>query len=83
MRYGSLYGDRADERNSIYRLIKQATEEGKVTYHGQGDAVREFIHVRDAARSSVQILDSEFENTNIILTGNEKLGLGPNFAQSE
>lgn len=73
LRYGSLYGDRADERNSIYRLIKQATEEGKVTYHGQGDEVREFIHVRDAARSSVQILNSKFENTNIILTGNEKL----------
>jgi UDP-glucose 4-epimerase len=73
LRYGSLYGERADERNSIYRLIRQAITEGKITYHGQGDEVREFIHVRDAARSSVKILDSEFENAHIILSGNEKL----------
>jgi len=73
LRYGSLYGERSDERNSIYRLIKQATVEGKITYHGQGDEIREFIHVKDAARSSVQILASEYINTHIILTGNEKL----------
>lgn len=73
LRYGSLYGERADERNSIYRLIKQATVEGKLTYHGHGDEIREFIHVRDAAQSSVRILDPEFENTHIVLTGTEKL----------
>jgi UDP-glucose 4-epimerase len=73
LRYGSLYGERADERNSIYRLIKQAITDGKITYQGQGDEVREFIHVRDAARSSVKILDPEFENAHIILSGNEKL----------
>lgn len=73
LRYGSLYGERADERNSIYRLIKQAIDERKIIYHGQGDEIREFIHVRDAAANSVKILDPEFENSHIILTGNEKL----------
>ena len=73
LRYGSLYGDRADERNSIYRIIKQALVEGKITYCGDGDEVREFIHVRDAAQSSVAILAPEFENQDIILTGVEKL----------
>ncbi|GAB6094256.1 NAD(P)-dependent oxidoreductase [Desulfatiferula olefinivorans] len=73
LRYGSLYGERADERNSIYRLIRQAIVEGKITYHGQGDEVREFIHVRDAAQSSVKILEADYENKHIILTGNEKL----------
>jgi len=73
LRYGSLYGERADERNSIYNLIKQAIMEGKITYHGQGDEIREFIHIKDAAQSSVKILGSEFENQHIILTGTEKL----------
>ena len=72
LRYGSLYGDRADERNSIYRFVKQAITEEKITYCGIGDELREFIHVRDAAQSSVAILDSEFENQNVILTGTEK-----------
>lgn len=73
VRYGSLYGERADERNSIYRLIKQASLEGQITYKGKGDEIREFIHVRDASQSSVKILEPEFENKHIILTGNEKL----------
>lgn len=71
LRYGSLYGERADERNSIYRLLKQAVKEGKITYYGTGDEMRDFIHVRDAAQASVKILESEFENQNIILTGNQ------------
>ena len=73
LRYGSLFGDRADERNSIYRILKQALETGKIVYSGTGNEVREFIHVRDAAASSVAILAPEFENQHIILTGAEKI----------
>lgn len=73
LRYGSLYGSRADERNSIYRLLKQAVETGRIVYHGDGQELREYINVLDAARSSVQILTPEFENQNIILTGIERM----------
>jgi UDP-glucose 4-epimerase len=73
LRYGSLYGPRADSRNSIYKLIKQALEKGKIVYEGTGEELREFIHVRDAAQCSLQILDPIYENQNIILTGNEKM----------
>lgn len=73
LRYGSLYGDRADEHNSIYRMIKQAIQDGKVTYHGTGEEIREYIHVRDAAQISVRILEPEFENQHIILAGTEKM----------
>jgi len=73
LRYGSLYGERADHRNSIYKILNQALQEGKITYHGTGDEMREFIHVRDAATASVKILESEFENQNIILTGTQTL----------
>lgn len=73
LRYGSLYGIRADERNSIFRLVKQALKDGKLTYCGTGDELREFIHVRDAAEISVKILAREYENQHITLTGNEKM----------
>lgn len=76
LRYGSLYGERSDDRNSIYRLINQAIAEGKITYKGTGDELREYIHVRDAAQSSVKILAPEFENQNIILTGNQAIRYG-------
>jgi UDP-glucose 4-epimerase len=73
LRYGSLYGERSDERNSIYRLLKEALANGKVVYHGTGSELREYIHVRDAALSSVTILRPEFENQHIILTGNQAM----------
>jgi len=73
LRYGSLYGERADDRNSIYKIIKQALKEGKITYRGTGDEIREFIHVRDAAASSVEILAPEFENQHIVLTGTQTM----------
>lgn len=73
LRYGSLYGERADSRNSIYRLLKEAVETGTIIYRGTGEEQREFIHVKDAAESSVAVLDKKYENTFITLTGNEKM----------
>jgi len=73
LRYGSLYGDRADARNSIYRLLVQAMADEKITYHGTGEEIREYIHVRDAARISVEILAPEYVNQHIVLTGAEKM----------
>ena len=73
VRYGSLYGERSDERNSIYRIIKEALSTGKIIYHGTGEELREYIHVQDAAQSSVAILQPEFENQHILLTGNQTM----------
>jgi UDP-glucose 4-epimerase len=73
LRYGSLYGDRADVHNSIYKIIKQALSENKITYHGTGEEIREFIHVKDAAKGSVQILEPQYENQHIILTGTQTM----------
>lgn len=73
LRYGSLYGRRADLRNGIYRMLHEAIQKHTITYHGTGNAMREYIHVEDAARMSVQVLAPEFANRHLILTGQEKL----------
>ncbi|MCC6917231.1 NAD-dependent epimerase/dehydratase [Nitrosomonas sp.] len=73
LRYGSLYGRRSDRRNGIYRMLYEAIQNHSVTYHGSGDAIREYIHVEDAARMSVQVLAPEFANRHLILTGQEKM----------
>lgn len=69
LRYGSLYGRRADSRNGIYRILHSALTQGEVTYSGTGDEQREYIHVSDAALLSVKILEPEFANQHVILTG--------------
>ncbi|MBF0249317.1 MAG: NAD(P)-dependent oxidoreductase [Alphaproteobacteria bacterium] len=76
LRFGSLYGPRADRHNSIYRMINQAMKKRKITYSGSGKEVREYIHVVDAANASVDILQKEFENEYIHLMGRERITTG-------
>ena len=74
LRYGSLYGStRCGVENSIYRTLKQALEEKKITYKGSGEEKREFIHILDAAKLSVEVLNDEYVNQNIILTGSSSI----------
>jgi UDP-glucose 4-epimerase len=73
LRYGSLYGRRSDKRNGIYRMLHEAIQQRTITYHGNGEAIREYIHVKDAARMSVQVLAPQFANRHLILTGQEKM----------
>lgn len=73
LRYGSLYGPRTDERNYIYGIIKKALTEGKIIREGDGEEIREYIHVHDAARCSVEILADEFVNQCVIITGNQQM----------
>lgn len=75
LRYGTVYGPRADSRNSIYRYLKQALDEGKIDCGGTGDETREYIHVRDAAQSSVDILADKYRNKQVIITGHHPMRL--------
>jgi UDP-glucose 4-epimerase len=73
LRYGSLYGPRAGETNGLYRVVKTALESGVIRYDGDIDAMREYIHVEDAARASVDVLNDEFCNESVVLTGQEPM----------
>ncbi|MEZ0391611.1 MAG: NAD-dependent epimerase/dehydratase family protein [Pseudobdellovibrionaceae bacterium] len=70
LRYGSLYGPRSDARNSLFRLVSQALQDNQIIYKGSGEEKREFIHVLDAAKLSVQILNPKYSGQKILLTGN-------------
>jgi UDP-glucose 4-epimerase len=73
LRYGSLYGPRSDQHNGLWRMVKRALETGRVTYEGSPEAMREYIHVEDAARASVTALGDEFRNQHVVLTGQEPM----------
>lgn len=73
LRYGSLYGPRADVGNGLLRIVRQALESGVVRYQGSPDALREYIHVEDAAQASVAALGDEFRNQSVVLTGQEPM----------
>lgn len=74
LRYGSLYGPaRSNHLSSINKFISQALKERKISYPGTGEEVREYIHIKDAAKLSVQILEPQYQNKHILITGHQAL----------
>lgn len=74
IRYGSVYGERDFYNNYIYNLLKEAYTTGKIVHNGDGEEIREYIHVVDVANLAVDIIESsEFVNEHIILTGVERM----------
>jgi len=69
LRFGSLYGPRADETNGVYRLLREAVRWGRIRYLGGPEDAREYIHVADAARLSAEILAPEYVNQCLMITG--------------
>lgn len=79
LRYGSLYGPRADRRNAIHRFVAEALEQGAITYYGAPTALREYVHAEDAATATLSVLEPEFENANIIISGSQPMRVGDLF----
>ena len=73
LRYGSLYGPRAQEWNGLRGYVRQVIAKGRLDYPGSGDERREYIHVKDAARLSVDVLDPRYRNQAITVTGGQVL----------
>ncbi len=73
LRFGSLYGRRANEFNWIRRVIRQALTEGKMQRKGDGEEAREYIHVDDAAKACVDILDDKYRNEYLIISGSQTI----------
>lgn len=74
LRYGSVYSERPYDNNYVYNLVKHAVMEGKIEHRGDGNELREYIHAADAARLSVDVIESnQFDNLHVILTGSERM----------
>ena len=73
LRFGSLYGPRSDTRNFIYKTLIQAIKNKKIVRGGDGEEIRQYIHVRDAAMSCIHFLQNKYINKNIMITGSESI----------
>jgi UDP-glucose 4-epimerase len=73
LRFGSLYGPRADNNNSIYKILKKALLEKKLYFDGYKFTEREFIHVHDAVQCCVDALDKNFDKLTLMVTGYQSI----------
>jgi len=73
LRFGTLYGPRSDHHNSVYRFLKSALDHKKICIKSNGKEVREYIHVLDAARICLKIVENDIDNETLILTGHHRM----------
>tara|TARA_X000000950_G_scaffold192769_1_gene232536 strand:+ start:2275 stop:3150 length:876 start_codon:yes stop_codon:yes gene_type:complete len=73
LRYGSLYGERSDFSNGLKKIVKNSIEKKKIIYYGNNKSERKYIHVKDAAEITAEIIKNRFQNKHIILSGNKSI----------
>ncbi|MEX6686008.1 NAD(P)-dependent oxidoreductase [Danxiaibacter flavus] len=74
LRYGSVYSEQEFDNNYIYNLVEKAIRTGKIEHGGDGNEIREYIHAADAAKLSVDVIETDdFKNEHVIFTGTEKM----------
>ena len=73
LRFGSLYGPRANKFNAINNFIIQAIKNKKIIRKSDGEELREYIHVKDAARLSLDALSDKYKNKHLIISGNQQI----------
>jgi UDP-glucose 4-epimerase len=69
LRYGSLYGSRANNFNFIRNCIRQALLEGCIIRKGDGEEIRDYINIIDAAKATVDSLSPDYINSYLMITG--------------
>jgi UDP-glucose 4-epimerase len=73
LRFGSIYGPRAQEWNGLKSYVIDAWLKDKVELKSNGTAKREYIHVDDAISLSIEALNSSYANKSLVITGNQSV----------
>jgi len=71
VRYGSLYGPRAQEWNGLKKYISEIIKNKQIDFSGNGEEKREYIHVKDAAIMTASLLESNEKNIAVNITGHQ------------
>ena len=75
LRFGSLYGSRANNFNSIHKLIYQGIKYKKIEREGDGLEIRCYINVKDAAKICAEILKKKYTCEYFNIEGKEKVSV--------
>ena len=73
LRFGSLYGPRANYFNGIQKYLLEAIQKKQINRRGDGEEVRQYIHVFDAARLSQKAMLDKYKNKYLTITGQESI----------
>ena len=68
LRYGSLYGPNANEFNSISSIIESALSTKSIERSGDGEEIREYVFINDAAEMTYETLSEDYKNKHVFIS---------------
>ena len=73
LKFGSIYGGRANNFNLIKNLISFGLNGKKVDEKLTGNEIRSYIHIDDVSNICIQLMRSLYINKHILISGYEKI----------
>ena len=73
LRYGALYGPNANEFNSISSIIESALSTKSIERSGDGEEIREYVFINDAAEMTYETLSEDYKNKHVFISGNQQI----------
>ena len=73
LRFGTVYGERANTFNTVQKYINQARDKLKIHRETKGNEIRSYIHVKDVANVVCLSLKKKYENNYYNIFGKKKI----------
>ncbi len=73
LRYGSIYGPHANKFNSISNIIESALSKKSIERMGDGEELREYVFIDDAAEMTYETLSDDYLNKHVFISGNQQI----------
>lgn len=69
LRFGSLYGERAEKDNGIRQILENIKKKKSVIYRGSKKSLRQYIYVKDAVKLCALVMSKKYDNKYLSITG--------------
>jgi len=73
LRFGTVYGDRANSFNTVQNFINSAKKKKNIFRQTRGNEIRSYIHVKDVAKITLMSLKKKYENGFYNVFGNKNI----------
>ncbi len=73
LRFGTVYGERANKFNTVQNFINDAKKKRKIHRETKGNEIRSYIHVKDVAKIAYLSTKKKYENGYYNVFGGKKI----------
>jgi len=73
LRFGTVYGPRANSFNTVNNYVKSAKKYKKILRNSPGKEMRRYIHVKDVTKICLKLINNKYNNKYFNIVGQKKI----------